>query len=68
MGRMRSESLLGENSGTQIGLHGSRASPIQPPAKLTPPQVTKLEASQWRFNIHIHKNPSGEIRGQVIGH
>lgn len=54
--------------GAQIGLRGSLASPIQSPAKLTPLQVTQLEASQWYFNLRTHKNSSGKIRGQVSCH
>jgi hypothetical protein len=51
----------------QVGIDkNALPSPIAGQATLSEQQSTDLMAGQYYFNIHTEKNPTGEIRGQVM--
>ena len=55
----------GKNAGVVIPFKGRLASPIKGSQKLTPSEVTALEAGEYYVNIHTAANKGGEIRGQL---
>lgn len=55
----------GKNAGVVVPFKGSLASPIKGSQKLTPAEVTDLEAGKYYVNIHTAANKGGEIRGQL---
>ncbi len=58
---------VGQNAGPTIPIAKTAlASPITGSQTLTDPQVQDLMGGKWYFNVHTAKNPSGEIRGQVM--
>ena len=58
---------VGQHAGPTIPIAKTAlASPITGSQTLTDPQVQDLMGGKWYFNVHTAKNPSGEIRGQVM--
>jgi hypothetical protein len=58
---------VGQNAKVQIPIDkNSLPSPMTGQATLSEDQSTELLAGQYYFNIHTEKNPTGEIRGQVM--
>jgi hypothetical protein len=58
---------VGQNAKVQVGIDkNALPSPIAGQATLSEQQSTDLMAGQYYFNIHTEKNPTGEIRGQVM--
>jgi hypothetical protein len=58
---------VGQNAKVQIPIDkNSLPSPMTGQATLSEDQSTELLAGQYYFNIHAEKNPTGEIRGQVM--
>jgi len=57
----------GANAGVAVGFSGDLGSPISGKATLTPAQAEDMAAGKWYVNLHIAKNPGGEIRGQITG-
>jgi hypothetical protein len=55
----------GKNAGVVVPFKGGLASPIKGSQKLTPAEVTALEAGKYYVNIHTAANKGGEIRGQL---
>jgi len=49
---------------TMAHFHGP--APVGQNATLSEEQANELMAGQYYFNIHTEKNPTGEIRGQVM--
>jgi len=58
---------VGQNAKVQVPVpKADLASPMKGSATLDDQQATDLMAGHWYFNIHTEKNPSGELRGQVL--
>jgi hypothetical protein len=58
---------VGQNAKVQVPIDkNALASPMTGQATLSEEQATELMAGQYYFNIHTEKNPTGEIRGQVM--
>ncbi|WP_407923062.1 CHRD domain-containing protein [Caballeronia udeis] len=58
---------VGQNAKVQVAIDkDALPSPITGRATLSEQQSTDLLAGQYYFNIHTEKNPTGEIRGQVM--
>ncbi len=58
---------VGQNAKVQVPIDkNSLPSPMTGQATLSEEQSTELLAGQYYFNIHTEKNPTGEIRGQVM--
>jgi hypothetical protein len=58
---------VGQNAKVQVPIDkNALPSPITGQATLTEEQANELMAGQYYFNIHTEKNPTGEIRGQVM--
>jgi hypothetical protein len=58
----------GQNAGVVAPLGGSNpTSPVTGSVTLTDEQAKWLRSSKLYVNVHTAANPSGEIRGQIIG-
>jgi hypothetical protein len=58
---------VGQNAKVQVPIDkNALASPMTGQATLSDEQATELMAGKYYFNIHTEKNPTGEIRGQVM--
>jgi hypothetical protein len=58
---------VGQNAKVQVPIDkNALPSPITGQATLSEEQANELLAGQYYFNIHTEKNPTGEIRGQVM--
>ncbi|KQR84723.1 CHRD domain-containing protein [Burkholderia sp. Leaf177] len=58
---------VGQNAKVQVPIDKTALpSPINGEAMLSEEQATDLMAGKYYFNIHTEKNPTGEIRGQVM--
>jgi hypothetical protein len=58
---------VGQNAKVQVPIDKNLLpSPMTGQATLSEEQSTELLAGQYYFNIHTEKNPTGEIRGQVM--
>jgi hypothetical protein len=58
---------VGQNAKVQVPIDkNALPSPITGQATLSEEQANELMAGQYYFNIHTEKNPTGEIRGQVM--
>ncbi|MDB5835897.1 MAG: hypothetical protein JWR14_5727 [Caballeronia sp.] len=58
---------VGQNAKVQVPIDkNALPSPISGQATLSEEQANELMAGQYYFNIHTEKNPTGEIRGQVM--
>ena len=66
MAHFHAPAPTGKNSGVEIPITGSVASPIKGEKTLTDEQAKNLTGGMTYFNVHTAKNPKGEIRGQVM--
>lgn len=58
---------VGQNAKVQVPIDkNALPSPINGEATLSEDQATDLMAGKYYFNVHTEKNPTGEIRGQVM--
>jgi hypothetical protein len=58
---------VGQNAKVQVPIDkNALPSPMTGEATLSDEQATELMAGKYYFNIHTEKNPTGEIRGQVM--
>jgi hypothetical protein len=58
---------VGQNAKVQVAIDkNALPSPITGQATLSEEQANELMAGQYYFNIHTEKNPTGEIRGQIM--
>jgi CHRD domain len=58
---------VGQNAKVQVAIDkNALPSPITGQATLSEEQANELMAGQYYFNIHTEKNPTGEVRGQVM--
>jgi CHRD domain len=55
-----------KNAGVVVPLKAPLDSPVKGSATLDDKQIGELMANNWYVNIHTAKNPTGEIRGQVV--
>src|ERR1700712_4761354 len=58
---------VGQNAKVQVPIDkNALPSPMTGEATLSDEQATELMAGKYYFDIHTEKNPTGEIRGQVM--
>ena len=67
MAHFHGPAQVGQNAGVVVGIPKDKlASPIEGEQTLTEAQANDLMHGKWYFNVHTARNPSGEIRGQVL--